>query len=203
MIAIVDYGLGNLGSIANMLKKVGAAGEVTGDLEKICKAKKIILPGVGAFDKAMEKLTDTELRKVLNDKAQKEKVPFLGICLGMQLLGSGSDEGKLPGLNWIPAYAYKFSLTDSKLKVPHMSWNDVRVVKRNELFRDFDGGAANFYFSHSYFVLAENADNIVATTNYGITFHSVIQKDNIYGAQFHAEKSHKHGMKLFKNFADL
>lgn len=202
MITIVDYGLGNLGSIANMLKKVGAASEITDDLEKIFKAEKIILPGVGAFDKAMEKLTDTELRKILDDKAQKEKVPFLGICLGMQLLGGGSDEGKLPGLNWIPAYTYKFSFADNKLKVPHMSWNDVRIVKQNELFRGFDG-AANFYFSHSYFVLAEHMDNIIAVTDYGVKFHSVIQKENIFGAQFHAEKSHKHGMKFFENFANL
>jgi len=202
MITIIDYGAGNLGSIANTLKKVGAESEITDDLEKIYKAKKIILPGVGAFDKAMEKLTDTELRKVINDKAQKEKVPFLGICLGMQLLGSGSDEGELPGLNWIPAYTHKFSFADNKLKVPHMSWNDVRILKQNELFQDFDD-LPSFYFSHSYFVLAENADNIVATTDYGVTFHSVIQKDNIYGAQFHAEKSHKHGMKLFENFANL
>lgn len=202
MITIVDYGLGNLGSIANMLKKVGAASEITDDLEKIFKAEKIILPGVGAFDKAMEKLTDTGLRKILDDKAQKEKVPFLGICLGMQLLGGGSDEGKLPGLNWIPAYTHKFSFTDNKLKVPHMSWNDVRIVKQNELFRGFDG-AANFYFSHSYFVLAEHMDNIIAVTDYGVKFHSVIQKENIFGAQFHAEKSHKHGMKFFENFANL
>ncbi len=202
MITIVDYGLGNLGSIANMLKKVGAEAEITGDLEKIYKAKKIILPGVGAFDKAMEKLTETELRKVLDDKAQKEKIPFLGICLGMQLLGGGSEEGKLPGLNWISAYTYKFSFADNKLKVPHMSWNDVHVLKQNELLQISDD-TPSFYFSHSYFVLAENADNIIATTNYGVMFHSVIQKDNIYGAQFHAEKSHKYGMKFFENFANL
>src|SRR5689334_11470735 len=121
MITIVDYGLGNLGSVLNMMKKISVPAEITSDLDKIQKARKILLPGVGAFDPAMEKLTNTELRKVLDEKALKEKIPVLGICLGMQLLTRGSDEGKLEGLNWVPSFTYKFSSSD--LKIPHMGWN--------------------------------------------------------------------------------
>jgi imidazole glycerol-phosphate synthase subunit HisH len=200
LITIVDYGLGNLGSVLNMMKKIGASAQISSDLEVISQSKKILLPGVGAFDAAMERLTGTELRKVLDHKATVEKIPVLGICLGMQLLTRGSEEGKLPGLNWIPAFTYKFPA--SELKVPHMGWN---LVKRNTpslLTESFDD-EFRFYFVHSYYVKADNREESILETTYGLTFDSGIQKENIYGAQFHPEKSHRFGMQLFKNFAAI
>jgi imidazole glycerol-phosphate synthase subunit HisH len=200
MITIIDYGLGNLGSVLNMMKKVNVAAQISGDLEVIANAEKILLPGVGAFDAAMERLTGTPLREVLDKKAKVDKVPVLGICLGMQLLTRGSEEGKLPGLNWIPAFTYKFPA--SELKVPHMGWN---LVKRNTpslLTESFDD-EFRFYFVHSYYVKADNREESILETTYGLTFDSGIQKENIYGAQFHPEKSHRFGMQLFKNFAAI
>jgi len=200
MITIVDYGLGNLGSVLNMMKKVGVPAQVTGDLDTISKAEKILLPGVGAFDPAMEKLTGTELRKVLDKKAKEEKVPVLGICLGMQLLTRGSEEGELEGLGWIPSYTYKFPQTE--LKVPHMGWN---LVKRNvpsPLTDEFDD-EFRFYFVHSYYVKADSDQHSILRTQYGVNFDSGIQYENIFGAQFHPEKSHRFGMQLFRNFAKI
>ena len=152
MITIVDYGLGNLGSVLNMLKKIGVQAEITGDLEKILKAQKIILPGVGAFDAAMQKLTGTELRKLLDQKASVEKIPILGICLGMQLLTKGSEEGKLEGLNWIPSFTYKFSFSNG-LKVPHMGWNHVRKNTDSPLTKDFDREFCFFFLFLSKFLM--------------------------------------------------
>lgn len=203
MITIVDYGLGNLGSVLNMLKKIGAAAEITSDPDKIFHAKKIILPGVGAFDGAMEKLTGTHLREVLDHKALTEKIPFLGICLGMQLLTEGSEEGRLKGLAWIPSYTYRFSFTGNQLKVPHMGWNRVYTSTPSGLTAGFDNDEFRFYFVHSYYVKVRNAANSILTTNYGLSFDSGIQHENIYGAQFHAEKSHRFGMKLFENFSKI
>lgn len=200
MITIVDYGVGNLGSVFNMMKKIGAQAEVTGDLEKIANAKKILLPGVGAFDAAMEKLSETNLREILNRKALVEKVPVLGICLGMQLLTRGSEEGKLPGLNWIPSYTYKFP--PSALKVPHMGWNLTNKSTPSMLTENFDE-KFHFYFVHSYYVKADEKQHSILQTTYGLTFDSGIQKDNIMGVQFHPEKSHRFGMQLFRNFASL
>lgn len=200
MITIVNYGMGNLGSVLNMFKKIGADAQITDDLEEISLAQKILLPGVGAFDAAMERLTDTPLRKVLDQKALVEKIPVLGICLGMQLLTRGSEEGVLPGLNWIPAYTYKFPQT--VLKVPHMGWNRVLPAMPSELTAEFDE-EYRFYFVHSYYVAAEDAKYSILKTAYGVSFDSSIQKDNIFGAQFHPEKSHRYGMQLFKNFARI
>jgi imidazole glycerol-phosphate synthase subunit HisH len=200
MITIVDYGLGNLGSVHNMLRKVGAPSQVTADLDVISKAEKILLPGVGAFDHAMENLTNTDLRKVLNYKATVEKVPVLGICLGMQLLTRGSEEGNLAGLGWIPAFTYRFP--SSELKVPHMGWNLVQPNTLSPLTENFDH-EFRFYFVHSYYVKTDDPKYSILRTNYGVSFDSGVQKDNIFGAQFHPEKSHKFGMRLFRNFAKL
>jgi glutamine amidotransferase len=201
MIAIINYGLGNLGSILNMLRKIGTEAEIISDVDKIAKAEKIILPGVGAFDTAMEKLESTELKDVLEIKALKEKIPLLGICLGMQILGKGSEEGKKDGLGWISSFSHKFNVNQG-LKVPHMSWNTVCIHKSHTLFKGIETDPS-FYFSHSYYVVADSDNDVAGTTNYGITFHSVITKDNIFGTQFHPEKSHKYGMKLLQNFAEL
>lgn len=201
MVTIVDYGLGNLGSIGNMLKKIGVQSQITNDINKIRDAEKVILPGVGSFDTAMRTLENSELKDTLNTKAMVEKIPVLGICLGMQILGNGSEEGNYKGLGWVPAYTYRFR-NDNALKVPHMSWNSVSPVKNHSLLHGMENHAA-FYFSHSYYVLAENQEHIIATTNYGVTFHSIINKDNIFGAQFHPEKSHKYGRMLLDNFARI
>jgi imidazole glycerol-phosphate synthase subunit HisH len=202
MVTIIDYGMGNLGSIQNMFKRIGVASEITGDKDKIKSAKKILLPGVGAFDAAMERIAESGLTDVLNEKALEEKVPVLGICLGMQLLTKSSDEGKLPGLGWVDANTIKFDFADPKLKVPHMGWNLVNTVHNSPLIKDLPE-EPRFYFVHSYYVKASNPEDVLTTTHYGLDFHSIIQHDNIYGAQFHPEKSHKFGMKLLENFARL
>jgi imidazole glycerol-phosphate synthase subunit HisH len=202
MVTIVDYGMGNLGSIQHMFKRIKVASEVTGDKEKIAAAKKILLPGVGAFDAAMEKINEIGLREILNYKAKEEKIPVLGICLGMQLLTQSSEEGILPGLGWLDARTIKFNLQDASLKVPHMGWNLVHPVRKSPLIAELPE-EPRFYFVHSFHVQCSNSEDVLTTTNYGKPFHSIVQHGNIFGAQFHPEKSHKYGMKLLHNFARL
>lgn len=203
MITIVDYGMGNLGSVFNMFKKIGVDSKITSDLEEVKVAKKILLPGVGSYDNAMKRINESGLREILDKKALEEKIPVLGICLGMQLLTLGSEEGKEKGLGWIKASAKKFQFPkEEKLKVPHMGWNRVFETAPNKLIVDFPE-EPRFYFVHSYYVEVENQENSILKTNYGIEFDSAIHHENIYGAQFHPEKSHKFGMKLFENFAKL
>lgn len=203
MITIVDYGTGNLASIANMLKKIGCASIVTSEADRIAGAAKLILPGVGAFDTGMRNLMKLGLIEVLNRKAKEEKVPILGICLGMQLFVSGSEEGDLPGLGWIDASVIKFKseLNEKNLKVPHMSWNHIDVVKESKLFADMHEDP-RFYFVHSYHVQLNRDEDLLAKTTYGYPFASALERENIAGVQFHPEKSHKFGMKLLKNFAE-
>lgn len=203
MITIVDYGMGNLGSVANMFKRIGVNSEITSDLERIAKAEKILLPGVGAFDAAMQRINNGGFREVLDKKVLKEKVPTLGICLGMQLLTDSSEEGVLSGLGWITAKTIKFSFNkDQNLKVPHMGWNLVHEVRESPLTKDLPN-EPRFYFVHSYHVQVIHPEHILMTTHFGFDFHSIIQKDNVFGAQFHPEKSHKFGMKLLENFAKI
>lgn len=203
MITIVDYGMGNLGSVHNMFKYIGVRSQISGDVDIISKAEKILLPGVGAFDAAMKRLGEVGLLEVLNQKALQDKVPVLGICLGMQMLTRSSEEGKLEGLGWIPAKTVKFKFEDRKLKVPHMGWNLVHKVNASPLIEELPE-EPRFYFVHSYHVVADDDKYVLMRTNYGYEFDSVITNgDNIFGAQFHPEKSHKFGMKLFKNFAAL
>ena len=201
MITIVDYGIGNLGSIRNMFKRIGAPAVVTADLDQIAAASKILLPGVGAFDVAMERINSTELRSVLDRKALEERIPVLGICLGMQLLTSGSEEGRLAGLGWIPAGTKRFPALPA-LKVPHMGWNLVRRTRPSALTENLSS-EARFYFVHSYYVqVADPADSILRA-HYGVDFDAAMSRGNIYGAQFHPEKSHRFGMQLLTNFAKL
>jgi len=205
MITIVDYGMGNLGSIKNMFKYLGIDSCIESDPDKIKNASKILLPGVGSFDAAMQKINTNALNEVLNEKALKEQVPVLGICLGMQLLTQSSAEGNLSGLGWIDAETLSFAQSIEKgYKVPHMGWNIVRQVQSSELTKDFENfEETRFYFVHSYYVKVRKEENSILKTSYDIEFDSAIQKDNIFGAQFHPEKSHKFGMKLFENFGSI
>ncbi|MDO8994063.1 imidazole glycerol phosphate synthase subunit HisH [Daejeonella sp.] len=203
MIAIVDYGMGNLGSVANMFKKVGVLAQITSDPDVIMASPKILLPGVGSFDSAMQRINSSGLKEVLDYKALVEKIPILGICLGMQLLMDGSEEGELSGLGWIPGMAYHFKgRIDSQLKVPHMGWNVATVTKVNGLTENFNG-ELRYYFVHSYFVRAKDPSDSIMRTKYGVEFDSAVASGNVYGAQFHPEKSHKFGMRLFENFAKI
>lgn len=205
MITIVDYGMGNLGSIKNMFKYLDIESTIENDPDKVKNASKILLPGVGSFDAAMQKINTHGLREILDEKALKEQVPILGICLGMQLLTNSSEEGTLNGLGWINAQTLCFNgRIDKKYKIPHMGWNQVKNNNDSILtdsFETFD--EAQFYFVHSYFVKVENQKNSIFKTHYGLDFDSAIQKKNIFGVQFHPEKSHKYGMKLFENFAKI
>lgn len=202
MITIVDYGMGNLGSVVNMFKKVGSDSIITSDPLEVEKASKLILPGVGAFDTAMCKIEQSGLLPVLNEKVLNRKVPILGICLGMQLLTRRSDEGVLPGLGWIPADTKRIPKIEN-LKVPHMGWNVVETSTSSLLTKGFDEEETRFYFVHSYAVDVDVQENSILKTTYGIAFDSGIHKDNIYGVQFHPEKSHRYGKKLFANFLGI
>lgn len=205
MITIVDYGMGNLGSIKNMFKYIGVESTIESDVDKIKDASKILLPGVGSFDTAMKKINQNDLKEVLDEKALKEQVPVLGICLGMQLLTNSSEEGTLNGLGWIPAKTLSFkNRIDESYRIPHMGWNIVKKTNDSELlngFEEFD--ETRFYFVHSYFVKVEKEENSLLKTDYGYDFDSAIFNNNIFGAQFHPEKSHRFGMKLFENFARI
>ena len=203
MITIVDYGMGNLGSVQNMLKHISVESQITSDINEIEKATKILLPGVGAFDAAIKKIDELNLRSVLVRKAKIDKIPFLGICLGMQLLTRGSEEGVLKGLDLVPAKTIKFKFDDlPSLKVPHMGWN---LVKRNtsSLLTENFNNEFRFYFVHSYKVICDQNENSILKTNYGGDFDSAIQNENVYGVQFHPEKSHKFGMQLLTNFSKI
>ena len=203
MITIINYGMGNLGSVQNMLKRIGVATKITSNIKEIEQAEKILLPGVGAFDAAIRKIDEYNLRPVLNYKALEQKVPFLGICLGMQLLTRSSEEGELKGLDLIPAKTIKFNFDpNSNLKIPHMGWNFVKQNNPSKLTEGFTKDY-RFYFVHSYKVVCDNNENSILKTDHGGEFDSAIQKDNIFGAQFHPEKSHKYGMHLLTNFSKI
>lgn len=202
MITIINYGMGNLGSIFNMFKRIGVESEITSDPDKISKAKKILLPGVGAFDQAMKRIYESGFKDILDHKALVERIPILGICLGMQLLTDSSEEGSEKGFGWIPGKTIKFKFDTNALKIPHMGWNTTRIVNSNALVEGFND-EMRFYFVHSYYVKSEDKKNVMLQTEYGIEFDSAVNKDNIYGAQFHPEKSHKYGMKLLENFSKL
>ena len=200
-ILIVDYGMGNLGSVLNMLRRIGAPALISGSADDVLRADKIILPGVGAYDQAMRAIAASGLRTALEEKALVEKIPVLGICLGMQLLLDGSEEGREPGLGWISGKALRFPRI-ADLKVPHMGWNEVRPTRTSPLIQGLETDA-RFYFVHSYRVAVDRQEHTLLKTTYGLEFDSAIQAGNIYGAQFHPEKSHRFGKQLLKNFAEV
>ncbi len=202
MITIVDYGMGNLASIRNMIKKIGGRAEITSDLTAISQASSLILPGVGHFGKAMGLIRERGMEPVLNKKVLEEKVPILGICLGMQLLLDHSEEGDSKGLGWIEGEVKKFEFDNPNYKVPHMGWTAVNTHNNCPLFNGFEN-ELRFYFVHSYYATCKLGENIIGTARYGFDFTCAVHKNNIYGTQFHPEKSHKYGMQLLKNYLEI
>ena len=204
MISIVDCGMGNLGSVRNMLKYVGVASEIVRSPEQLAAAEKIILPGVGHWQHGAEILAGSGLMEGLIERVIHQRVPVLGICLGMQLLFEGSEEGSAPGLAWIPGKVVKFDdqLIEKGLRVPHMGWNRVFPRKSDSLTRALPD-EPRFYFVHSYHAKCTNPEDILLVCRYGYEFVCAVNRENIWGVQFHPEKSHKFGMSLMKNFVEL
>jgi glutamine amidotransferase len=204
MIVVVDYGMGNLRSVGKAFERLGVKVIISSLVDDIRKADKIILPGVGHFKYGMEKLISLKLINILNIKVLEENVPVLGICLGMQLMTSHSEEGDVAGLNWVSARTKKFQFEEknSIFKVPHMGWNSVTIMKDSALLKDLVSEDL-FYFVHSYYVACNDPADVLLRTDYNIGFDSGFVNDNISGFQFHPEKSHKKGLCLLKNFIDL
>lgn len=204
MIGIVQLGIGNIGSIVNMLRYIQVAAVVCENPAMLATVDKIILPGVGHFDKGMDNLRATGFLSALNDQVLGQKKPVLGICLGMQLMANSSEEGQQPGLGWVDAEVIKFAFAETEqahLRIPHMGWNRIQPAQTPHLFSlDED---ERFYFVHSYYVKTRRREDVLATTEYGLSFVSALHKENIYGVQFHPEKSHHYGMNLLRQFASL
>lgn len=203
MISVLDYGAGNVGSVIRMIERAGGVAQRISSADEVLEAKKLLLPGVGAFDYGMAKLASRELLPALNALACDARIPVLGICLGMQLMCRSSEEGTLPGLGWIDAEVRHFtSAESSNLRVPHMGWNTLRVLRENPLVSS-DGGEKRFYFVHSYKVICNDPADPIALTQYGEDFVSAFQRRNIFGVQFHPEKSHRFGMALIRRFVEF
>ncbi|HTC01041.1 MAG TPA: imidazole glycerol phosphate synthase subunit HisH [Ferruginibacter sp.] len=203
MIAIIDYGLGNLYSVLNMHRRLGIEAIITSDQNEIRAASKLILPGVGHFKRGMENLHQSELKPLLDELVLQEKKPILGICLGAQLLTEHSEEGDVNGLGWVDAVTVKFKQDKlNGLKVPHMGWSDIAIKRGDKILSDLPA-EPRFYHVHSYHFLFKESSEVIATATYGYEFACAFQKENIYGVQFHPEKSHKYGMKLLQNFSKL
>lgn len=204
MITLIDYGSGNIHAIANIYKSLNVPYVITHAIEALKNAEKLVLPGVGDFDETMKHLHNLGIKETLDERVLEKKVPILGVCVGMQILGNKSEEGKMEGFGWIKGQIKKIDTAKltHKPHLPHMGWNTIKPVRETPLFNNFileDG----FYFLHSYYFSCENDNDILATTDYGDKFASAINHDNVYGFQFHPEKSHHNGIELFKNFANL
>ena len=203
MIVILDYGMGNAGSLQNMIQKFGGACRVSADRADIARADKLVLPGVGAFDNGMERLHELGLVELLNEKVLAARTPILCICLGAELNTRNSEEGARSGLAWIDARTVRFEFApEAGLKIPHMGWGTVDVRKDSVLFRNAYADS-RFYFVHSYHVVCDRREDVLATSRYGVEFVAALQRDNIYATQFHPEKSHKCGLLLMRNFVEL
>jgi glutamine amidotransferase len=204
VIAIIDYGVGNVAAIANIYKKLDIPAKLSSTVEDVAEADRIVLPGVGSFDWAMERLNRSGLRPALERAALEERKPILGICVGMQMLARGSDEGRLPGFGWIDGHVERFEPQrgGKRTQLPHMGWNDVEPSDSGGLFAEL-AVDARFYFLHSYHFGAADSSNVLAVTDYHGRFASAVRAGNILGVQFHPEKSHQWGIKLLENFAGL
>lgn len=204
MITIIDYGLGNVQAFANVYKKLNIPFKIAKSSSDFADATKIILPGVGAFDYAMSQLQKSGMREPIDELILQRNLPVLGICVGMQMMAFSSEEGLLPGLGWINGRVKKFDTSELKpgTILPHMGWNNIMPTTDKGLMRGLNS-ESRFYFLHSYFFQCENKHNAMAETDYGIKFTSAVNLNNIYGVQFHPEKSHQFGIQLLKNFADL
>ncbi len=200
MITIVDYGLGNLGSVLNMLRRLGARAQISGAKADILSASALLLPGVGHFDTGMKNLRARDLVGPLTERAVEQKAPVLGICLGMQLLTRGSEEGSEPGLGWVPATTKRFVFPEGEpLPLPHMGWNE--IVPRDETLFDVRAERPRFYFVHSYHVVCDDPGDEAAGCDYGVRFTAALRHENLMGAQFHPEKSHRFGRDFLARFA--
>lgn len=203
MIAIIDHGMGNLGSVANMLRKIGVDGVRSADPDVLHNADKLILAGIGAFDGARGRLTDLGLVEVLNDLVLDRRKLVLGVCLGMQLMARSSEEGAEPGLGWLDADVRRFAFpANSGLRVPHMGWEQIAPTRSSPLLSPTDADS-RFYFSHAYHLVCHDATDIAATSMYGYEFAAAVHRGNILGTQFHPEKSHAFGMEIYRRFAAL
>ena len=204
MITIIDYGSGNIKAIANIYEKLKVAYSIASSPEQVIGAKKIFLPGVGAFDETISKLDSKGFREVLDKEVLENKVPIMGICVGMQILADSSEEGICKGLGYIKGKVKKLdsNLILQKPKLPHLGWNSIEIVRNNVLLQEIDP-QFGFYFLHTYYFECADQNNVLATTNYGATFASAVHRENVFGIQFHPEKSHHNGIKLLHNFAKL
>ncbi len=204
MITIVDYGSGNIEAFKNIYKRLNIECEVATTPDEILQAKKLILPGVGAFDETMRILRDSGMIEALNKQVLENKVPVIGICVGMQILSKRSDEGELNGLGWIDAEVKKFDVSKltQKPHLPHMGWNTFQAEKESPILAELEP-EKGFYFLHTYYFSCNNQDDILTSTVYGDRYTSAVNHDNIFGVQFHPEKSHSNGVQLLKNFANL
>lgn len=204
MITIVDYGLGNIAAFATVYARANIKVSIAKAAADLKQASKLILPGVGHFDHAMRLLQQSGMRETLDEMVLQNKVLVIGVCVGMQMLARSSEEGDLPGLGWIDADVRSFKSSEGtrEMSVPHMGWNDVKPLSANPLFAELQADA-RFYFLHSYFMRCDRGDDILAVCNYGADFACAVQSSNIYGVQFHPEKSHRFGDRLLRNFAGL
>jgi imidazole glycerol-phosphate synthase subunit HisH len=204
MICIIDYGIGNIKAFLNLFNRLGIEAKRACSKSDLDRATHLILPGVGHFDRAIQRLNESEIKLPLQDLVLGSNIPLLGVCVGMQMLADGSDEGSLPGLGWIPGWVRGIGKNNQafKLPLPHMGWNAVKLNKNNLLFSSLES-QHQFYFLHSYYFDLKNKQNTLATTQYGFDFSSVVSHNNIYGVQFHPEKSHKWGEQLLKNFSEI
>lgn len=200
MIAIIDYGMGNVGSIRNMLKTIGADSVVTRNPDELRAAHRIILPGVGHFDTGMQNLHAAGVVPLLRERALDARVPFLGICLGMQLMTRRSDEGRELGLGWVDAEVLRFN-PGERLRVPHMGWNTVRPLRASDLLHGLDA-EPRYYFVHSYRVHCADRADVLLESTYGVEFDAAFERGNLRGVQFHPEKSHRFGMAMLRNFVE-
>lgn len=201
MISIIDYGMGNIGSMQNMIRKVGGLSRVITTPDEVFSSEKLILPGVGSFDSAVHRLTKSGIWAALNHVVMEAKIKILCVCLGAQLATVSSEEGLETGFCWIKAHTKRFPATKT-FKVPHMGWNDVVFLKKDPLIRNLPD-ISSFYFVHSFYMQADNSSDVLAVASHGIEFHAALKMDNVYALQFHPEKSHKFGMTIMKNFWEL